>query len=298
MKKNITGHPSRCRALSRFAILVAGLVACADARHATPKAARCGQACPATRSRFSSTARPPRPSGTTARTTSWATPGERYVMRVHNHSGRRIEAVVTVDGRDVSTASPATFAAQARLPGAGLGPGGHRRLAALAIAGRGLPLLVGGGLLRRAHGQRTRGRRHRRGGLPRARLSPATPARAPALLLRRLPRRRARLPRRRRRARASAAPRRRRQRPRRRTPWPRAASAAWLRRGQGQGRRRGLGATTRPRAASGPGLGTEFGEAVCLAHPGGRVRARQRVRARRSSWACATTTTTAWWPWA
>ncbi|HEY6880448.1 MAG TPA: hypothetical protein VI299_20635, partial [Polyangiales bacterium] len=36
--------------------------------------------------------------------------GERYVLRVHNHSARRIEAVVTVDGLDVIDGEPGDFA--------------------------------------------------------------------------------------------------------------------------------------------------------------------------------------------
>ncbi|HEY6881572.1 MAG TPA: hypothetical protein VI299_26280, partial [Polyangiales bacterium] len=35
--------------------------------------------------------------------------GERYVLRVHNHSARRIEAVVTVDGLDVIDGEPGDF---------------------------------------------------------------------------------------------------------------------------------------------------------------------------------------------
>jgi hypothetical protein len=35
--------------------------------------------------------------------------GDRYVVRVANHSGRRIEAVVSVDGRDVVDGKPADF---------------------------------------------------------------------------------------------------------------------------------------------------------------------------------------------
>jgi hypothetical protein len=35
--------------------------------------------------------------------------GERYVIRVSNHTGRRIEAVVTVDGRDVVDGKPGDF---------------------------------------------------------------------------------------------------------------------------------------------------------------------------------------------
>src|SRR5512133_88429 len=35
--------------------------------------------------------------------------GDRYVIRVSNHTGRRIEAVVTVDGRDVVDGKPGDF---------------------------------------------------------------------------------------------------------------------------------------------------------------------------------------------
>src|SRR3954468_12801775 len=35
--------------------------------------------------------------------------GERYLVRVSNHSGRRIEAVVSVDGRDVIDGKPGDF---------------------------------------------------------------------------------------------------------------------------------------------------------------------------------------------
>ena len=35
--------------------------------------------------------------------------GERYVIRVSNRTGRRIEAVVTVDGRDVVDGKPGDF---------------------------------------------------------------------------------------------------------------------------------------------------------------------------------------------
>jgi len=38
--------------------------------------------------------------------------GARYVLRVWNHSGRRVEADVSVDGRDVLTGKPADFQAQ------------------------------------------------------------------------------------------------------------------------------------------------------------------------------------------
>jgi hypothetical protein len=38
--------------------------------------------------------------------------GSRYVLRVHNHSGRRIEAVVSVDGLDVIDGKPGDFANQ------------------------------------------------------------------------------------------------------------------------------------------------------------------------------------------
>src|SRR5437870_13094917 len=35
--------------------------------------------------------------------------GERYTLRVVNHSGRRVEAVVSVDGRDVVDGKPADW---------------------------------------------------------------------------------------------------------------------------------------------------------------------------------------------
>ncbi len=38
--------------------------------------------------------------------------GDRYNVRVYNHSGRRVEAVVSVDGRDVLTGQPGDFKSQ------------------------------------------------------------------------------------------------------------------------------------------------------------------------------------------
>ena len=115
--------------------------------------------------------------------------GARYTLRVSNHSGRRVEAVVSVDGRDVIDGRPGRLPRQARLPDPGLGLGRHRRLADLAQRGGRLPLLVGPRIVRGAHRQRARGRRHRRGGLPRALRSaaagllsvPAPSVRAPRL---------------------------------------------------------------------------------------------------------------------
>ncbi len=65
---------------------------------------------------------------------------------------------------------------QARLPGAGVGPGRHRRLAAVALAGGGLPLLGDRGFIRGARGRSAQRRRHRRGHLHRALCRAAAPA--------------------------------------------------------------------------------------------------------------------------
>lgn len=41
--------------------------------------------------------------------------GQRYTLRVHNHSGRRVEAVVTVDGRDVLDGKPGNWSKRGYL---------------------------------------------------------------------------------------------------------------------------------------------------------------------------------------
>ena len=72
---------------------------------------------------------------------------------------------------------------QARLPGSAVGLRRHRRLADLARAGGGVPLLVGARLVRGAHRQRARGRRDWRRRVPRA---PRAAARVPPAAVRRV----------------------------------------------------------------------------------------------------------------
>jgi hypothetical protein len=50
--------------------------------------------------------------------------GQRYTLRVANHTGRRVEAVVSVDGRDVVDGRPAATGKRGYL-----GPGRDRRVA-------------------------------------------------------------------------------------------------------------------------------------------------------------------------
>jgi hypothetical protein len=99
MKKNITRSSIALPRLSRFAILVAGLVACATpARNAESRPLRASMSGYEIQVLVDGAPAP----------TFWhdgesyvlGHTGERYVIRVENHSGRRIEAVVTVDGRD------------------------------------------------------------------------------------------------------------------------------------------------------------------------------------------------------
>jgi hypothetical protein len=99
MKKNITKSSTALPRLSRFAILVAGLVACAaPARNAESRPLRASASGYEVQVLVDGSPAP----------TFWhdgenyimGHTGERYVIRVQNHSGRRIEAVVTVDGRD------------------------------------------------------------------------------------------------------------------------------------------------------------------------------------------------------
>ena len=84
---------------SRFAILVTGLVACATpARYAESRPLRASASGYEVQVLVDGSPAP----------TFWhdgenyvmGHTGERYIIRVHNHTGRRIEAVVTVDGRD------------------------------------------------------------------------------------------------------------------------------------------------------------------------------------------------------
>jgi hypothetical protein len=99
MKKNVTKSSAALPRLSRFAILVAGLVACATpARNAESRPLRASTAGYEVQVLVDGSPAP----------TFWhdgenyvmGHTGERYIIRVHNHTGRRIEAVVTVDGRD------------------------------------------------------------------------------------------------------------------------------------------------------------------------------------------------------
>ena len=99
MKKNITKSSVTLPRLSRCAILVAGLVACAaPARNAESRPLRASASGYEVQVLVDGSPAP----------TFWhdgenyvmGHTGERYVIRVQNHSSRRIEAVVTVDGRD------------------------------------------------------------------------------------------------------------------------------------------------------------------------------------------------------
>jgi hypothetical protein len=99
MKKNVTKSSAALPLLSRFVILVAGLVACATpARNAESRPLRASTAGYEVQVLVDGSPAP----------TFWhdgenyvmGHTGERYIIRVHNHTGRRIEAVVTVDGRD------------------------------------------------------------------------------------------------------------------------------------------------------------------------------------------------------
>ena len=99
MKKNIAKSSIALPRFFRVAILVAGMVACATpARNAESRPLRANAAGYEVQVLVDGTPAP----------TFWhdgenyvlGHTGERYVIRVHNHTGRRIEAVVTVDGRD------------------------------------------------------------------------------------------------------------------------------------------------------------------------------------------------------
>jgi len=97
MKKNITKSLSALPRFSCFAVLVVGLVACA-ARNAESRPLRAHVSGYEVQVLVDGSPAP----------TFWhdgenyvmGHTGERYIIRVQNHSSRRIEAVVTVDGRD------------------------------------------------------------------------------------------------------------------------------------------------------------------------------------------------------
>ena len=100
MKKNIAKSSASIPRYSRFAILVAGLVACAaPARNAESRPLRASAGGYEVEVLVDGS---PAPNfWHDGETYVLGHTGERYVIRVLNHSGRRIEAVVTVDGRDV-----------------------------------------------------------------------------------------------------------------------------------------------------------------------------------------------------
>ncbi len=97
--------PPRC---SRLVVLVAGFVACATpARNAESRPLRAAGAGYQVQVLVDGVPAP----------TFWhqgesyvlGHTGQRYVVRVYNHTGRRVEAVVSVDGRDVVDGKPADF---------------------------------------------------------------------------------------------------------------------------------------------------------------------------------------------
>jgi len=108
MKKNIAKSSAIIPRHSRLAILVAGLVACAaPARNAESRPLRASAAGYEVEVLVDGSPAP----------TFWhdgesyvlGHTGDRYIIRVSNHSGRRIEAVVSVDGRDVVDGKPGDF---------------------------------------------------------------------------------------------------------------------------------------------------------------------------------------------
>jgi hypothetical protein len=107
MRKNIKPFRALSR-VPRLAVLVAGFVACATpARNAESRPLRASGAGYDVQVLVDGSPAP----------TFWhdgesyvmGHTGERYVIRVQNHTGRRIEAVVTVDGRDVVDGKPGDF---------------------------------------------------------------------------------------------------------------------------------------------------------------------------------------------
>lgn len=100
MKTNITNSNHALPRFSRLAILLIGLVACATpTRYAESRPLRASASGYEVQLLVDGAPAP----------TFWYSgesyvmgqTGERYVIRVHNHTSRRVEAVVTVDGRDV-----------------------------------------------------------------------------------------------------------------------------------------------------------------------------------------------------
>ena len=108
MKKNVTKSFRALSCFSRFAILVGGFVACAaPARNAESRPLRSTASGYEVQVLVDGSPAP----------TFWhegesyvmGRTGERYVIRVSNHTGRRIEAVATVDGRDAVDGKPGDF---------------------------------------------------------------------------------------------------------------------------------------------------------------------------------------------
>jgi len=108
MKKNNNQSFHTLPRVSRLAIVVAGFVACATpARNAESRPLRSSGAGYEVQVLVDGSPAP----------TFWhdgenyvmGHTGERYVIRVQNHTGRRIEAVVTVDGRDAVDGKPGDY---------------------------------------------------------------------------------------------------------------------------------------------------------------------------------------------
>jgi hypothetical protein len=108
MKKNISKPFRSLSRIPRLAVLVGGFVACATpARNAESRPLRAGGAGYDVQVLVDGSPAP----------TFWhdgesyvmGHTGDRYTIRVSNHTGRRIEAVVTVDGRDVVDGKPGDF---------------------------------------------------------------------------------------------------------------------------------------------------------------------------------------------
>ena len=103
------------------------------------------------------------------------TAGQRYRVRVRNDSPRRVEVVVSVDGRDVIDGGPSSLEKHGYVVDAH----GEAILDGYRLSesvGRRLPVRHGGPVVRRAGGGRARRGRDRRGRLPGA----AAPARRAA----------------------------------------------------------------------------------------------------------------------
>jgi hypothetical protein len=108
MKKNIAKSSAAIPRYSRLAILVAGLVACAaPARNAESRPLRASVSGYEVQVLVDGALAPS--FWHNGETYVLGHTGERYVIRVLNHSSRRIEAVVSVDGRDAVDGKPGDF---------------------------------------------------------------------------------------------------------------------------------------------------------------------------------------------